>query len=253
MKLNRPTRKMGLAVLAGGLAFVGAVDATEVIVDGSFENTAASSKPIVKLGGTRNPGVGGGWTFYSTYLYSTLYTLPGPANSGLQYLRPYAPGVYGITHSSLSVTQMVSLTATTTLTPNKIDSGLGQFTMSAWFSSYRVDGDYSTLTLEFLDDLGADVGNPVVLGGQAFVAAIPVGPNAKYSNAKDWAQDSGSDTIPFGARTARITIVATLLSGLGADGYVDLVSLDLVDVTETRPIITSAIPPNNAIHVGPVV
>jgi hypothetical protein len=30
---------MGLAVLAGGLAFVGGADATEIIVDGSFENT----------------------------------------------------------------------------------------------------------------------------------------------------------------------------------------------------------------------
>jgi hypothetical protein len=34
---------------------------------------------------------------------------------------------------------------------------------------------------------------------------------------------------------------------------VDLVSLDLVDVTETRPIVTSAQPPNNTINVGPVV
>src|SRR5712664_3137527 len=198
MKMNRPTRKMGLAVLAGGLAFVGAADAKDVVVDGSFENTP-SSGGTVNVGGAANPGVGGGWTFYSTYLYSTLYTLPGPANSGLQYLRPYPSGTYGITQSSQSVTQMVSLTATTTLTPNKIDSGLGQFTMSAWFSSYLTQGDYGTLTLEFLDGLGTVVGNPVVLGGQAFVAAIPNGPNANYSDAKDWAQNSGSDTIPFGA------------------------------------------------------
>src|SRR5713226_3835800 len=118
MKMNRPTRKMGLAVLAGGLAFVGAVDATEVVVDGSFENTTKSSSPIVNVGGAKNPGVGGGWTVFSTYLYSTLYTLPGPANSGLQYLRPYPSGTYGITKSSQMVTQMVSLTATTTLTPS---------------------------------------------------------------------------------------------------------------------------------------
>src|SRR6266849_2596834 len=120
MKMNRPTRKMGLAVLAGGLAFVGAADAKDVVVDGSFENTTPSSSAIVKLGGTKNPGVGGGWTFYSTYLYSTCYTLPGPPNSGLQYLRPYSSGVHGITHSSLSVTQMVSLTATTTLTRTRL-------------------------------------------------------------------------------------------------------------------------------------
>ena len=46
---------MGLAVLAGGLAFVGTADATELIIDGSFENTTAGGSPIVKLGGTANP------------------------------------------------------------------------------------------------------------------------------------------------------------------------------------------------------
>jgi hypothetical protein len=100
---------MGLAVLTGGLAFVGAADATELIIDGSFENAANSSNPNVKVGGTANPGVGGGWSSFSTYLYSTLYTLPGPANSGLGYLRPYPSGTYGITQSSQTVTQLVSL------------------------------------------------------------------------------------------------------------------------------------------------
>ena len=82
---------MGLAVLAGGLSFVGSAEATELIIDGSFENTTPSSNPLVKVGGTANPGLGGGWSSFSTYLYSTLYTLPGPADSGLQFLRPYAP------------------------------------------------------------------------------------------------------------------------------------------------------------------
>ena len=50
------------------------------------------------------------------------------------------------------MTQLVSLTASTTLTPAKIDSGLGRFTLSAWFSSYLAQGDYSDLTLEFMDD-----------------------------------------------------------------------------------------------------
>ena len=74
---------MGLAVLAGGLSFVGTAEATELIIDGSFENTTAGGSPIVKVGGTANPGVGGGWSSFSTYLYSTLYTQPGPADSGL--------------------------------------------------------------------------------------------------------------------------------------------------------------------------
>src|SRR2546430_3076629 len=81
MRPHRSTRRMGLAVLAGGLAFVGSAEATELITDGSFENTSPSSNPVVKVGGSDNPGVGGGWSTFSTYLYSTLYTLPGPAGS----------------------------------------------------------------------------------------------------------------------------------------------------------------------------
>src|SRR5262245_10354979 len=252
MTLDRPTRRMGMAILTGGLAFVGAADATELILDGSFENTSASSKPIVKVGGSANPGVGGGWSTFSTYLYSTLYTLPGPANSGLGYLRPYPSGTYGITQSSQTVTQLVSLTVTTTLTPAKIDSGQGRYTMSAWFSSYLTQGDYSALTLEFLDTANAAVGSPVELGGSDFIINLPTGMNSKFGDAKEWGQDSKNGTIPTGARTARVRIAATSVNG-APDGYVDLVSLDVVDTAVATPIVASANPPNNAVGVGPVV
>src|SRR6266550_4034571 len=188
MKPYRPTRKMGLAVLAGGLAFVGSAEATELMIDGSFENTASSSSPIVKVGGTPAPGVGGGWSTFSTYLYSTLYTLPGPAGSGQQFLRPYPPSSTGVGQSSQTVTQLVSLTASTTLTPAKIDGGQGRFTMSAWFSSYLTQGDYSDLTLQFLDDSNTAVASSIALGGTNFVKNLPTGPNAKYTDAKEWGQ-----------------------------------------------------------------
>jgi len=247
---------MGLAVLAGGLTFVGGADATELILDGSFENTVNSSQPIIKVGGSPSPGVGGGWSTFSTYLYSTFYALPGPTNCGLQFLRPYPTGVSGVAQSSQTVVQSVSLTAATGLTPVKIDAGQGRFTMSAWFSSYLSQGDYSELTLEFLDGANAVLSGPTPLGGFDFVAALPTGPtpgaNPKYTDAKDWGQDVRSGTIPVGARTARVTIQSTSISG-SPDGYVDLVSLDVVDTSATGPIVSSANPPDNAISVGPVV
>ncbi len=252
MKPHRPTRRLGLTVLAGGLAFVGSAEATELITDGSFENTTPSSNPIVKVGGTANPGIGGGWSTFSTYLYSTLYTLPGPSGSGAQYLRPYPSGTYGITQSSTNMTQQVSLTAATTLTPAKIDGGLGRFTMSAWFSSYLTQGDYSDLTLEFLDGSNNVVGNPTPLGGTDFIVNLPTGPNAKYGNAKEWGKDAASGTIPAGARTARVRIASTSVSG-APDGYVDLVSLDVTDAGVATPTVANADPPDNAVNVGPVV
>src|SRR5262245_61388689 len=243
---------MGLAVLAGGLAFVGDAHATELVVDGSFENTSPSSNPVVKVGGVADPGVGQGWSTFSTYLYSTQYTLPGPAGSGAAYLRPYPSGTYGITQSSTESHQTVSLTAGTTLTASKIDAGQGQYTMSAWFSSYLTQGDYSDLTLQFLGEADEAVGDPVPLGGTDFVFNIPTGSNSKYGNAKEWAQDVRTATIPSGARKARVTIQSTSVSG-APDGYVDVVSLDVVDTALTIPALIAAIPGNNAVGVGPVV
>src|SRR5258708_14603468 len=108
--MNRRNTK-GLAILAGGLAFVGTAQAIDLIIDGSFENTTGST--IVRNGGTASPGVGGGWTTFSTYLYSTEYANAGPAGCGIQFLRPYAP--------NQAVSQFVSLTASTALTPAEID------------------------------------------------------------------------------------------------------------------------------------
>ena len=142
---------MGMAVLAGGLAFVGSAEAAELLIDGGFENTLPSSNPNVRVGGLADPGVGEGWSYFSTYAYSTLYTMPGPAGSGLHFLRPYPSGTYGITQSSQTVSQRVSLTEATGLTPAKIDASEGRFTMSAWFSGYLSTGDFSDVTLQFLD------------------------------------------------------------------------------------------------------
>jgi hypothetical protein len=233
----------GLAILAGGLAFVGAAHATDVIIDGNFENTTGTG--IVRNGGKANPGVGGGWSTFTTYLYSTEYANPGPAGSGIQFLRPYPP--------NQTVTQLVSLTNGTSLTTTDIDAGRGQYTASAWFSSYETQGDYSVLTVDFLDASGNIVGSSTPLGGHDFVAAIPTGPSpsGKYTNAKDWAQDKQSATIPSGARTAQVVIVATAVAGQ-PDGYVDLVSLDISPSTDTAPALVQAFPANNAINVDPL-
>src|SRR5215471_17930338 len=141
MRPNRAVKRMGLAALAGGVAFVGTAQAVDVIIDGNLENTTGTG--IVRNGGTANPGVGGGWTTFSTYLYSTEYANPGPAGCGIQFLRPYPP--------NQTVTQLVSLTNGTSLTTAAIDSGQGQYTVSAWFSSYLTQGDYSVVTVNFLD------------------------------------------------------------------------------------------------------
>lgn len=241
---------MGLAVLTGGLAFVGGAGATELVVDGSFENTTPSNSAIVRVGGKTGPGVGQGWSTYSTYLYSTQYTMPGPTGCGAAFLRPYPSGVAGITKSSATVAQTVSLTGPGALTAAAIDAGTGKFTASAWFSSYLTQGDYSDLKVQFENANQVAVGDPVALGGQAFVAALPTGSNSKYPNADFWGQDSQTGAIPAGARFAAITIHATALAG-SPDGYVDLVSLDVENSAASAPIVSAADPGNNAVGVNP--
>ena len=245
---------MGLAVLAGGVAFIGNAEAAELIIDGSFESTTPSSNPNVRVGGAADPGVGEGWSYFSTYAYSTLYTMPGPAGSGLHYLRPYPSGTYGITQSSDMVTQRVSLTGATLLTPARIDAGEALFTMSAWFSSYLTQGDFSDVTLQFLDESTNAVGDPIGLGGSTFVTEIPTSTNSKYpgGGVKEWGQDLRSGTIPAGARTAHVTVASTSVNG-APDGYVDLVSLDVVDAALGTPVLTFADPADNAVGVGPEV
>lgn len=245
--------RMGMAVLSGGLAFVGSSSAAELILDGSFENTKASSSGTVKVGGIANPAAGAGWSTFSTYLYSTQYTQNPPTGFGAAFLRPYPSGLYGITQSSTRVQQRVSLTTGTTLTPEKIDAGRGLFRMSAWFSGYRTHQDYSDLNLEFLDAGGQVIGSPIPLGGVEFYEAIPMGQNSRYADAREWTQDLENGTIPAGAREARVVIQSTAVGGGAPDGYVDNVSLDVTDTTLTSPAISAASPGNNAVGAGPFV
>ena len=113
-------------------------------------------------------------------------------------------------------------------------------------------GDYSDLTLTFMDASTNVVGIPITLGGSTFVANLPTGTYGKFSNAKFWGLDSQAGTIPVGARNAEILIHATPLSG-APDGYVDLVSLDVVDASQTTPVVATSDPPDQAVNVGPVV
>ena len=225
--------RLGLSILAGGLSFVGAVNAMDLVIDGSYESSTNNLSGIVGTGGNDGAGVDGGWTSFNTYTYSAGYTQAGPAGSGQVYLRPYSP--------YQTVSQTVSLTRA--ITTSQIDASQGQYTVSAWFSTYNNQNDYSTLTLQFLDEFQAPIGSPVNIGGAAFVAALPPG------SPRAWGQDTHSGLVPPGARYASITTVGTAVVSL-PDGYVDLVSLDVI--SGYVPIqATSASPANNATGVSP--
>lgn len=226
--------RLGLAILAGGLSFVGSASAIDIVMDGSYESSTNNLNGVVGAGGTPGAGIDGGWTAFTTYTYSANYTQAGPPGSGQVYLRPYSP--------NQTVSQVNSLTRAITIA--QIDGSQGQYAASAWFSTYHGNNDYSELTLQFLDASQAPIGSPVTLGGAAFVASLPGG-----SGNRAWGQDTKSALVPPGARYASITTVSTALSGQ-PDGYVDLVSLDVT--TGFLPVkIASASPATNATGVSP--
>jgi hypothetical protein len=236
MKTKRS--RLGLSILAGGLSFVGAASAVDIVIDGSYEsatNNFVSTTPPIGLSNTGG-GLDAGWTPFTTYSYSSGYTQTGPAGSGEVYLRPY--GDYG---TSQTVSQIDSLTRA--ITAAQIDGAQGQYTLSAWFCTYNSQNDYSDLTLQFLDGSQTAIGSPVNIGGAAFVAALPPG------TPRAWGKDTQSGLIPPGARYANITTVSHAVVNL-PDGYVDLVSLDVV--SGFVPVqVTAAAPANNATGVGP--
>src|SRR4030095_6176979 len=115
------------------------------------------------------------------------------------YLRPYND-----TGGSTTVSQVNSLTRA--ITSTSIDAGVGQYTISALFSTYIGQNDYSVLTLQFLDGSLSSLGSPVTIGGAAFVAALPGG-----GGLRAWGRDAKTGLVPVGARYASITTVATAL------------------------------------------
>jgi hypothetical protein len=233
----KTSNTLGLSILAGGLAFAGTANATDIIIDGSYESATNNYvTPIIGNGGNDAAGIDGGWTHFSTYNYSAGYTRAAPPGAGRVYLRPYND-----TGGSTIVMQTNSLSRA--ISTANIDAGMGQYSLSAWFCTYRGQNDYSVLTLQFLDGSFAGVGNPVEIGGAAFVGSLPGG-----NGLRDWGRDARAGTVPAGARYASITTVATALVNL-PDGYVDLVQLDIT--TNATVSLVSAAPGENAGDVNP--
>jgi len=234
--MKNRSSKLGLSIIAGGLSFVGNVGAIDIVIDGSYESSTNNMPGIVGVGGNDTAGIDGGWTHFSSYAYSANYTQPGPTGSGQVYLRPYNSG-----GGSSTVMQTNSLTRA--ISTAQIDGSQGQYTLSAWFSTYHGQNDYSDLFLQFLDASFAPMGSQVAIGGLAFVTSLPGG-----GGNRAWGKDTKTGLVPPGARYASITTVAHALAG-SPDGYVDLVSLDVA--AGFVPIQVTIAPTTNAVNVAP--
>ncbi|MBI1839952.1 MAG: hypothetical protein HYR88_03755 [Verrucomicrobia bacterium] len=223
----RPTTRMGLSIITSGLAFVGAANATDLIVNGSFEDA---------------PGVG--WTgYFKTYNYTQAYftgpPIPATEDPGVRYSWRHgvAEGNYGG-----PCPQVVDLTAAVAIAD--IDGGKGQYTFSCWLASYgqpSSNPEMPYLTAQFFDDQSAQVGGTVIIdrvtgnGFQTFADGTTTFDTTTHLH--DWAQYVRIGVVPPGARTATIGITHSPNAQLSGtpDTYTDLVKFDVDIATVAAP------------------
>jgi hypothetical protein len=258
MKSNRS--KLGLSILAGGLSFVGSANAGDLIINGSFENSNA-----------------GEWKYFNTYNYSQAYytgvQVPVSENPGTIWSWQHANVNNGwknfVTPTNESDhlqfnlryanSQTVSLT--NALTPSAIDSGLGQYTFSAWLASYgqpNVNPEQPYLVLQFFDNnLAVQMGGNTIFDrtGNNFAVTYANGSTNIPSDLTldhDWIKYVATGSVPVGARKAIVYITRSPNAGLSGtpDTYVDLVKLNVININDTT-ILDTAAPSDGSSNNGP--
>ena len=203
----------GLAILAGSLTFMGSAQAATILSE-NFEGTANVF------------GAG-------TYNYAQNYTMPNLLTplGGLRYMKAGA-GITGQVSTNTFSAGSLSLLGGGILA-SQIDAGQINYNLYSQFSTYRFQGDYSTLFVQFLDGSSNPIGSLLSLGGSAFTSALGSGNNGSYPDARDWGADSLLGIVPTGARSANVSIQAVkAATGTAIDGYVDNVSFTLTVVPE---------------------
>jgi hypothetical protein len=279
LKKPNPTTA-GLAILAGGLSFVGSAQAVDLIINGSFETVAGGT---VVANGAHRDGTETGWTgILSSYNYADVYftgpPIPASENPGSFYSWRHqsainAYSLFSTPTSDLSYVTIYSLRQIVTLTnainASDIDSGRGHFTYSAWLASYgtpQQNPEQPYLALRFYDASGLNsVGPDFIFDrtttnawiGNAGVSAIVFPPDAltnpPSAGNHHWAKYSRGSIIPQGSRKATVYLTRSpnaLLSG-SPDTYVDLVKLDVQSVNPQTPVLETAFPPGGATNVAP--
>jgi hypothetical protein len=205
----------GLAILAGSFSFMGNAQAVTLLSE-NFE--------------------GAGNVFgATTYNYAQNYTMPNllVPGGGLKYMNGGA-GINGsVSTNTFTATGSPLSLLTGGITGGQIDGGLVSYNLYAQFSTYRLQGDYSGLTLQFLDSSSNPVGSLLQIGGSLFTSLLGSGNNGSYADARDWGADSLAGLVPSGARSAAIQIFAVKVPAGGAiDGYVDNVNITIASVPE---------------------
>lgn len=121
----------------------------------------------------------------------------------------------GGTGASFTITQVIDVS--TGATSAAIGSGTALYSLSGFFSSYQTQGDFATITAEFLGAGASALGMSAAVGGADALA------NTDPFGNPLWGYEMATGAIPVGTQTVRVSIVSTRLGGGYNDAYVDLV------------------------------
>src|SRR5215471_15711866 len=252
---------LGLSILAGGLSFVGAASAVDLIVNGSFENPTNSWKyfgtynytaayytgPAVPA--SEGPGLLYGWRHASALNAWTNFVTPTNLADHLQFNLPFANS------------QTVSLT--NGVTAAGIDAGRGRYTFSSWLASYgtpNVNPEQPFVVLQFFDDpVAVQVGGNVIFDRTTSDFAVNYADGttnipADLSADHNWVKYVATGNVPVGARKAKVSLTRSPNAGLSGtpDTYTDLVKLNVFDANDPAAL-ESAIPADGQINVSPAI
>ncbi|SPE51463.1 exported hypothetical protein [Verrucomicrobia bacterium] len=261
MKTNRNRSNLGLSILAGGLSFVGAANAVDLIVNGSFENPN-----------------GGEWKYFNTYNYSSAYftgpPVPASENPGTiwswQHASYYGAWTNFVTpmaqsdflQNDLIYADAQTVKVTNALPGTAIDAGLGRYSFSAWLASYgqpNSNPEQPFVVLRYFDDATNQVGTDLIFDRTINTFAVTYADPAKGTNVPtdlsqdhDWVKFAATGNVPPSARLATVYITRSPNAGLSGtpDTYVDLVKLNVINANDTTVLETAA-PADGQLNVAP--
>ena len=166
---------MGLAILSGGLAFAGSSSATDLIINGSFEEP--------------NQGEWNG--SFGTYNFTAAYfagpPIPESENPGLKYSWNHRNA-----NTDTPLTQRLDLSAGVAV--SDIDAGTGKFAFSAWLASYTANPEVALLSVDFLDAADLPIGGRIEISGANSTYVVK---NADGTGPGGWTRKNWSHRSDF--------------------------------------------------------
>lgn len=227
---------MGLAILTGGLTFAGSAAATDLIINGSFEEP------------NNGEWIGSFGTYKFTDAYFAGPAIPEADEPGLNYSWRHREA-----SNDVPLTQRVDLLAA--LPADDIDAGDGKFALSAWLASYTSNPEVAKLSVEFLSPDNTALGHAEFTGASStYVVRNADGSGPEGWTTKNWSLYLREGQIPVGARSAVVSITHDPSAGLSGnpDTYVDLVKLDVfASAVPVPPSVESIQPPDGSTSVPP--